>query len=145
MNNIIDTIKTTSQIAVPRAYIIACTCQIETMSKEIVFEIVQKDSCPRLFTFLEKKRLIGDLNFKWKEKAFQKFTKQFGDDLYQILVIELGKQSLDINRINNAFETLGSNRNYVAHENGNLSLTIEEIEDNFKVCYEAMQIFKRSL
>lgn len=55
MSSIVDIIKTTSEIAVPRAYLIACACEIELESQKIVNKLVSRDGCPHVYQFLVKK------------------------------------------------------------------------------------------
>jgi hypothetical protein len=138
MDLLLDTVKTTSEIAIPRAYIIACACEIEKTSQDIIYKMVRKDKCPYIYEFLNKKQVLGELNFKWKNPAFEKFLKLFGDEFYNNVKIKIIAEGIDMARVNSAFETIGANRGSVAHENSFISVTLTEIEENFQIC---MKVF----
>jgi hypothetical protein len=138
MDLLLDTVKTTSEIAIPRAYIIACACEIEKTSQDIIYKMVRKDKCPYIYEFLNKKQVLGELNFKWKNLAFEKFLKLFGDEFYNNVKIKIKAEGIDMARVNSAFETIGANRGSVAHENSSISVTLTEIEENFQIC---MKVF----
>jgi hypothetical protein len=138
MGSFVDIVKTTSEIAIPRAYIIACACEIEKTSQDIIYKMVRKDKCPYIYEFLNKKQVLGELNFKWKNLAFEKFLKLFGDEFYNNVKIKIIAEGIDMARVNYAFETIGANRGAVAHENSSINVTLTEIEENFQIC---MKVF----
>lgn len=140
MSSIVEIIKTTSEIAVPRAYLIACACEIEIESQKIVNKLVSRVGCPHIYEFLANKQLLGELNFKWKSGSFEKFLKLFGSDFHKNVKNKIINSGHDFERLVNGFETIGANRGSVTHENSGISITLDEISENFELCMKAFEI-----
>lgn len=145
MNAFVEALKTTPQLAIPRAYLIACCCEIENLSQEIVEKMISANNCPHIFEFIKNKQIIGELNFKWKNNCFTKFLKLFGSEFYNSIISQIEaseENSFTVNEIESSFATIATNRGLVAHENTPLSASIEDISNKYEKCMRALNLTK---
>lgn len=138
-STLIEYIKNTPEIAVPRAYLIACASEIEKESQSIVYKLIIEDRCPRIYQYLQKKQILGELNFKWKNNCFNKFITLFGNDFASNVHIAINREIND-NLLSSSFETIKANRGAIAHENSSIDITINEIEESFQICMKAFEL-----
>lgn len=141
MSSFTNLIKTSPEFAVPRAYLIACCCDIENLSQDIIYSLFNANKCNYLFEFIKRKNFEGELNFKWKNPCFKKFLNLFGENFHNMVMIEVEKE-LDKNILEDSFETIRANRGSIAHENSTISLTVEEIKVCYENCMKALSITK---
>jgi len=136
-----EIIKTTPQIATPRAYLMYCSCEIEKYSHIIIDKMINTH-CSYMYDFFRNKQLLGELNFKWRNDCFDKFLKLFGTDFYNDMIEKILENNAvnDKNLLDNSFETIRANRGLVSHENSSLNITLDEIDSSFKVCKKAFEI-----
>lgn len=141
-----EIIKTIPQIATPRAYLMYCSCEIEKYSHTITEKMIS-NNCSYMYEFFKNKRLLGELNFKWRNDCFNKFLKLFGTGFYDDIIEKILADDLisDKNLLDNSFETIRANRGLVSHENNNLNITLDEIDSSFQVCKKAFEIVIDSL
>lgn len=95
---------------------------------------------PSCISIFSKKTLLGELNFKWKNGSFKKFLELFGDDFHKNVKDKITSTGHDFERLANGFETIAANRGSVTHENSSISITLDEISENFELCMKAFEI-----
>ena len=142
-----DTIKDVPEIATPRAYLMYCSCEIESCSHVVIEKMIETE-CKYMYEFFKNKQILGELNFKWKDNCFDRFLKLFGNNFYDKMIFKILEDGLinnDKNLLDNSFETIRANRGLVAHENSNLNITVDEIDSSFQICKRAFEIVIESL